>query len=299
MATITPTTAALPTLRATLGACAVGRHDPTTQGDHLGWWRATLTPQGPGTLHLRPRGAGIEAIGYGPGGPWLVEHHGDLCGLHDSPVVEHGGNRVIASALGRAPLPRFGRTLTPFHDILPVILGQRITAGEAHRQWGSLCRRLGTPAPGPRDDLWVPPTPEALLAHPSWWYHPLGIERSRAEALRTVARHAQRLMRLEPSEPQRGRLWLELLPGIGPWTSAHVAQISWGDPDAVIVGDYWLPHLVVRALAGRARGTDAEMLELLEPWRGQRARVVRLLAAAGHRVERRGAGRRVLPIHRW
>jgi hypothetical protein len=40
-----------------------------------------------------------------------------------------------------------------------------------------------------------------------------------------------------------------------------------------------LPHLVSSALAGERRGSDERMLELLEPYRGHRARVVRLLMA--------------------
>jgi 3-methyladenine DNA glycosylase/8-oxoguanine DNA glycosylase len=54
-----------------------------------------------------------------------------------------------------------------------------------------------------------------------------------------------------------------------------------GDPDAVSVGDAHLSHVVGFALAGRPRGTDEEMLELLAPWAGHRARVVRLLEGAG------------------
>ena len=52
---------------------------------------------------------------------------------------------------------------------------------------------------------------------------------------------------------------------------------AFGDPDAVSVGDYHLPHIVSWALAGEARGSDARMLELLEPYRGQRGRVQRYL----------------------
>jgi 3-methyladenine DNA glycosylase/8-oxoguanine DNA glycosylase len=56
-------------------------------------------------------------------------------------------------------------------------------------------------------------------------------------------------------------------------------MIALGDADAVAVGDLHLPHLVARWLAGEHRGTDARMLELLEPFRGHRARVIRLLMA--------------------
>jgi hypothetical protein len=47
------------------------------------------------------------------------------------------------------------------------------------------------------------------------------------------------------------------------------------------VGDYHLPHVVTFALTGRPRGTDEEMLQLLEPYRGQRGRVQRLLEISG------------------
>ena len=54
-----------------------------------------------------------------------------------------------------------------------------------------------------------------------------------------------------------------------------------GDPDAVSVGDFHIPHTVAWALAGEARGTDARMLELLAPFTGHRGRVCDLLAAGG------------------
>jgi 3-methyladenine DNA glycosylase/8-oxoguanine DNA glycosylase len=56
-------------------------------------------------------------------------------------------------------------------------------------------------------------------------------------------------------------------------------MIALGDADAVPVGDLHLPHLVSSALAGERRGSDQRMLELLEPYRGHRGRVIRLLVA--------------------
>ena len=47
------------------------------------------------------------------------------------------------------------------------------------------------------------------------------------------------------------------------------------------VGDFHLPSMVSWALAGEPRGTDERMLELLEPYRGQRGRVLRLLELTG------------------
>jgi 3-methyladenine DNA glycosylase/8-oxoguanine DNA glycosylase len=77
-------------------------------------------------------------------------------------------------------------------------------------------------------------------------------------------------------------------PGIGPWTVAETTRLAHGDPDAVSVGDYHIPNLVAWALAGEPRADDARMLELLEPYRGQRGRVQRLLEASGIRAPRYG-----------
>ena len=54
------------------------------------------------------------------------------------------------------------------------------------------------------------------------------------------------------------------------------------------IGDYHLPNLVAWAFAGKRKGTDELMLELLEPFRGQRGRVIRLLEVAGVGPPRRG-----------
>lgn len=77
--------------------------------------------------------------------------------------------------------------------------------------------------------------------------------------------------------PDRARARLEAVHGVGPWTSASVVQVALGDPDSVVIGDFHLPNLVGWALARRVRSDDDVMLELLEPYRGQRGRVQRLL----------------------
>ena len=78
------------------------------------------------------------------------------------------------------------------------------------------------------------------------------------------------------------------LPGIGPWTTAEVARLALGDPDAVSVGDLHLPNLVAWMLAGEPRGTDERMLELLAPYEGHRGRVQLLLEASGVHAPRYG-----------
>jgi 3-methyladenine DNA glycosylase/8-oxoguanine DNA glycosylase len=83
---------------------------------------------------------------------------------------------------------------------------------------------------------------------------------------------------------------------VGLWTSAEVSRIALGDPDAVSVGDYHLKHLVSYALAGEERGSDARMLELLEPYAGHRGRVCRLLEVARVGAPRRAPRQAIEPI---
>ena len=71
--------------------------------------------------------------------------------------------------------------------------------------------------------------------------------------------------------------------GVGVWTAAEVSQRALGDPDAVSFGDYHVAKNLTWALTGEVLG-DAEMAELLEPYRGHRYRVQHLLElSAGQR----------------
>ena len=105
---------------------------------------------------------------------------------------------------------------------------------------------------------------------------------SRTTALERLAAARSR------AELDAARAALEALPGVGAWTSAEVARVAFGDPDALSLHDFHLPNLVSWTLAGEPRGTDERMLELLEPYRGQRGRVQRLLEAGGVSAPRYG-----------
>ena len=139
----------------------------------------------------------------------------------------------------------------------------------------------------------LPPDPAAIAATPYWAFHRFGLEQRRADALRRVAAVAARLDAC-PDVGDRDRRCCSI-PGIGIWTAAEVTRVAYGDPDAVTVGDYHLPNHVVYALTGDVRAgkrdavpgritsADARMLEVLEPFRPQRARVVQMLLATGTR----------------
>ncbi len=281
----------------TLGAYRYGAGDPTTSLTAGEFARATLTPAGPGTLHLDWRDGELRAEAWGPGRDWLLDGVPAMTGALDpGHRFSDDAHPVVLRAQRHHPDVRFGASRTLYHELLPTILGQRITAGEAVCQWRRLVMRLGAPAPGPLP-LRLPPTPEVLAARPTWWFHPLGIEARRAEALRTVARRAAHLFRWTDTPDVGDRL--ALLPGVGPWTIASVLAVSHADPDAVAIGDFHLKNIVAHAFTGRSRGTDDEMMALLEPYAGQRGRVVRLLLLDGHRAPSFGPRQRVLPSSRW
>jgi 3-methyladenine DNA glycosylase/8-oxoguanine DNA glycosylase len=112
------------------------------------------------------------------------------------------------------------------------------------------------------------------------------VERRRADVIRHAASRADAI-ESAPSAGEAGRR-MASLPGIGPWTVAEVRRVAFGDPDAVSVGDFHVPSTIAWALAGEPRADDSRMLELLEPYRGQRGRVQRLLEAGGIFAPRRG-----------
>ena len=215
-----------------------------------------------------------------------------LAGLLDDPSQLVPRDRVVAELVRQRPGLRLTRTGSVMDALVVAILGQKITGEEARRAHEGLLMRFGEPAPGPLG-LRVPPPPEKLARLPYWAFHPLGIERRRADVIRAAAAVAPQLERIADLSHDEGERRLRSLSGVGPWTAAETMRIALGDPDAVSVGDYHLPHLVCRTLAGEARGTDERMLELLEPYRGQRGRVA-LLIEHGVQMQPRRAPRRRL-----
>ncbi len=168
--------------------------------------------------------------------------------------------------------------------LVPAILEQKVTGAEARRAWQGLVRVHGEPAPGPMDlGLRVTPAPAVLAALPYHAYHAFGVEQRRADLIRRVAARAAWFEAIVDLPIAEAHARLQAVPGIGPWTANEVTLRALGDRDAVSVGDFHLPNLVAWALAREPRADDARMLELLEPYRGHRAIVVRWLELSGIR----------------
>jgi 3-methyladenine DNA glycosylase/8-oxoguanine DNA glycosylase len=166
--------------------------------------------------------------------------------------------------------------------LVPAILEQKVVVLEAHRAWRILLAKFGTPPPGPAPaGMRVFPDPSTWRRIPSWEWHRAGAEAVRAETIIRAASVADTLERLLSVSHEEADRKLRTIPGIGVWTSAEARQRAAGDPDAVSVGDYHLSNVVGWALAGRDRTDDALMLELLEPYKGHRHRVTRLIGLTG------------------
>ncbi len=276
-------------LRTTLAPLRQGRHDPAVRLEPDRCWRATRTPEGPATTHLEVRAGELLIEAWGPGAAWATEHGPQLVGVAGREKQEHllAGHRLLCDLDRRLPGLRIPRSSAVAEALVPTVLEQKVTGLEAKRSYRALVLALGTPAPGPAG-LVVPPSPSVLAATPSWVYHRAGVERRRAETVKRAMVRSARLEEVATMALPDAYRRLQALPGVGPWTASTVALMALGDADAVPLGDYHLPDQVSWGLAGEPRGDDERMLELLEPFRGQRARVLRLLVAGGIRPPRRG-----------
>jgi endonuclease III len=268
-----------------------GAGDPALRSTQDGIWRTTTTPTGPAAVRISATGPEVRVSAWGPGAEpagtavpaWLGAE--DRC-----EGFVPGDHPVVADLHRRARWLRLGRTGRTWDSLVPAVLEQKVTVTEAHRVWRELLWLAGDPAPGPAPDgMRVPPSAQRVLDVTDWQWHACGLDGARRRALRAVASVASRLEPEVAGDSAALQRRLCSIPGIGVWTAAEVVQRALGDPDTVSVGDYHLKNIVGWSLAGR-KTDDAGMLALLEPWRGHRQRVVRLILTGGRasRPPRRG-----------
>lgn len=283
-------------LRQTLGPLRRGNGDPSFAARPDGLWMAFTTPHGPVTLRLTSTELGadphVDAQAWGPGSasalravPRLLGA-GDDWSAFDEPAFHATLPRMVREARRRNPALRLPSTGRMIDSLVPTILEQKVTVIEARRGFRYLMYRHGTPAPGASTvapaGLLVRPTPEQWLRIPSWDWHKAGVGPQRSATIMRALRSAVALERLAALPAAEAAEKMQTIPGIGVWTAAEVVQRTHGCPDSIAVGDYHLAADVGAALTGR-RTDDAGMLALLEPWKGHRQRVVRMIGLSGFR----------------
>jgi len=254
-------------------------------------WRACLLPDGPVAARIvRVAPNSVHCVAWGGGAPQFVEMLPAMLGADDDASDFVPRDPTVAAAHRRVPHLRLGRTGQVLEALIPAVIEQRVPGADAFRSWRLLVSRYGTPAPGPAPPgMRVPPSAEVWRSIPSWEFHRANVDPRRAQTVVSCARRADSLERLASRPAAQAREALSSLPGVGVWTAAETAQRAFGDADALSVGDYHVSKMIGWTLLGRPVD-DAAMLELLEPMRPHRHRVVRLLYASGlAREPRRGA----------
>lgn len=275
--------------------------------------RAEPGPCGPLVLEARPEADGAVCEVWGPASTppdaaeralvaaiaWAglvdpAEGFGELVAAH--PTLRALHRRLGTPRLSR--MPRVGEAVGR------AVLAQLVQTVEAARSTAQVAAMVGQPAP---NGLWCWPTAGRLGATPAWSLRRCGVSLRGAQALHAAAVAEHRLIEAVGDWAMLDRR-LRALPGVGAWTSGET-RLALGDPDAVSVGDYHLPSLVGSVLDGGpgdgcdGAWTDTGLLALLDPYTGQRGRVIRLVVAgvvAGVvRRPARTAPRAALSRHRY
>jgi 3-methyladenine DNA glycosylase/8-oxoguanine DNA glycosylase len=274
-------------LAATLGSVVWLPRDPTARLAPGRFERATWTPEGSGTVVVTwaPGDGTARVEAHGDGAGWLLDRVPRLLGCEDDVTGFDPAGPPLRDLWRRHGRRRIARTGTLWHDLAGLVVQQRIDRLSAADQWHRLVTTHGSPAPGV-PGLWAPPAPATLARLSPPDLHRLGLERRRAQTLVGAGLALARHQHLADDDVASGTAALRAVPGIGPWTTACLAGLTWGDRDAVITGDSGIPSLVAWVLAGRDRADDATMLELLEPHRPHRYRVLGLVMASGRRPPR-------------
>jgi 3-methyladenine DNA glycosylase/8-oxoguanine DNA glycosylase len=256
----------------------LGPYDPTADLSDGCFRKAFFYRGEPAAVEVCRAAEGVEVCAYGRDSEALLEEtvRGfDQDDRYSAFATEDTGVLRLHRSL---PGLRLLRVPWLYDMTCSAILQQRIRTVDAMRDWRRIAKRYGSPGPL---NLYAFPPAEVLARVPAFALEGMGIDAKRVRALLNFARES-RLVRLKPEMGfAEMRQYLLRVPGIGPWTTETVMGYGAGDADAAIPGDLHLPRVVCYALAGEFRGSDERMMELLEPFRGHRFRIIRLLYASG------------------
>jgi 3-methyladenine DNA glycosylase/8-oxoguanine DNA glycosylase len=257
---------------------SLGRYDPTAELSDDCFRKAFFYRGEPAAVEVCRAGDGLEICAYGSYSDELLDETVRGFGQDDRYFAFATEDTGVLRLHHSLPGLRLLRMPWLYDMTCSAILQQRIRTVDAMRDWRRITRRFGASAP--RGLMAFPPA-EVLAKVPHFELEGMGIDAKRARALLNFARESN-LVRLKPGMSfAEMRQYLLRVPGVGPWTTESVLGYGAGDADAAIPGDLHLPRVVCYALAGEFKGSDERMMELLEPFRGHRFRIIRLLYAAG------------------
>jgi 3-methyladenine DNA glycosylase/8-oxoguanine DNA glycosylase len=275
----------------------MGPSDPTLRVAGNALAMCLRTPEGPITLEAAHSPERLDLRLWGPGSEWLEPRLPKMVGIDDRPDLfrpSHPVVREIHRRLGGAHLPRLPRV---FDRIIQVVALQLVKSSEGYRAWKRIVQEFGEAAPGPQG-LVLPPSPETVARLPDSALVAHGVPHKQARTMLRLAGAAGELEAEGEKGTEELTEALSRIRGIGPWTLGYVRGTALGDADAVLPGDYNLPRSIGWVLAGERYADDARMLELLEPFRGHRFRVVKLIWANGVRAPRTRPRRPNRPLGR-
>jgi len=273
-------------LRETMRGLSPGRGDPSME------WRddaiavCLLTPDGPILVHAAASRSELQIELHGAGSNWMWPHLPAYFGLDDD-LTGFAPDGPLRRLMDDSVGVRLPRLPVVFHRLVQVVLHQLVTWEEAADGWRTMTQRFGEPAPGP-GELTVGPSPERLRGLAYFDLVDCGILPRQARLIVRLAREARRMERMAEKGDAFLAKFLHGIPGIGEWTVQSLLGSGRGDADAVVTGDYGLHHSVCWFFRQQPRGTDEEMLAILEPYRGHRYRVQNLLMQSGIMAPRRG-----------
>ena len=265
----------------------MGSRDPSVRRFPGGLARAVHTPAGPGTVLFRWTDAGdvtVRAWGSTSASEWLLDAAPGWLGMADDVSSFRPSHPLVAEVWRRSRTRRLGASGLIWSEIVPTIVSQRVQFGDAIASWRRIVRWWGSDAPGPPSlQLVLPPSPEVLRTKTYIDLHRLDMERRRAEAVLVAARHAARMEEAASMSVPCALARLQALPGSGPWTATTVVAAALGDPDTVVVGDFWMPTIVRHALTRRPF-----VVRLRRPDAGAAGTVRRSSLASGDAARRGG-----------
>ncbi|NNF69405.1 MAG: hypothetical protein HKN01_06505, partial [Acidimicrobiia bacterium] len=169
----------------TMRLLELGSGDPAARMTDTDVQAAFHTAAGPVAFRLERTNGHVDCAAWGPGAELLADRLDSFIGLTDDPTALEAHDDVVRRRQRQSSGLRLAASGAVYDSVVHWIVHQKVTGKGAGRSMRDLIRDHGEPAPGPLG-LRLGPAPGALAAMAYEDFHPLGIERKRAEVLRNV-----------------------------------------------------------------------------------------------------------------